>query len=69
MPVSATVIATVSSFRTPVTSCTGYLEHPFKTRHVEAEKDLHSQLANTGRLVYNSKSSTACSCSNDDTLT
>jgi hypothetical protein len=28
-----------------------------------------SLLANTGGLVYNQQSSTACSCSNDDTLT
>ena len=51
------------------TGCTGYLVHPFKTRHIETEKDLLRLLANTGGLVYNPKSSTAYSCSNDDTLT
>src|SRR2546430_16930972 len=30
----------------------------------ETEKDLHSLLANTGRLVYNQTSSPASSCSN-----
>ena len=49
--------------------CTGYLVHPFKTRHIETEKDLLRLLANTGGLVYHPKSSTAYSCSNDDTLT
>ena len=69
MPVSATVIATVSSFRTPVTSCTGYLEHPFKTRHVEAEKDLLPLFANTGEFVYTLKSSPASSSSHNDIFT
>src|SRR5438874_8848223 len=32
-------------------------------------KDLLRLLANAGGLVYNQQSSTACSCSNDDTLT
>jgi hypothetical protein len=35
----------------------------------ETEKDLHFLFTNTGGLVYNPKSSTAYSCSNDDTLT
>ena len=34
----------------------------------ETEKDLHSLLANTGRLVYNQTSSPASSCSNDTIL-
>ena len=33
------------------TPCTGYLEHPFKIKHVEAEKDRHCLLANTGGWV------------------
>jgi hypothetical protein len=50
-------------------SCTGYLDHPFKNRHCETEKDLHPLLANTGESVYNQISSIASSCSKDDTLT
>jgi hypothetical protein len=49
--------------------CNGYLDHPFKNRHVETEKEILSLLANTGGLVYNQTSSSAYSCSNDDTLT
>jgi hypothetical protein len=41
----------------------------FQNKLFEMEKNLHSQLANIGRLVYNQTSSTAYSCSNDDTLT
>jgi hypothetical protein len=36
---------------------------------IENENDLPPLLAITGGLVYNPKSSTASSCSNDDTLT
>ena len=50
-------------------SCNGYFDQPFKNKHLEMEKNLHSQLASTGRFVYNQTSSTAYSCSNDDTLT
>src|SRR5947209_12751250 len=49
--------------------CTGYLGHLFKNKPFEREKDLLPLLANTGRLVYNPKSSPADSCLNDDTLT
>src|SRR5215471_2236855 len=38
-------------------TCTGYLDHPFKNRLFETEKDFHPPLANTGGSVYNSKSS------------
>jgi hypothetical protein len=31
--------------------CTGYLDHPFKNKHVQTEKDRHSLLANTGGSV------------------
>ena len=31
--------------------CTGYLVHPFKNKHAQTEKELHSLLANTGGLV------------------
>ncbi len=31
--------------------CIGYLDHPFKNKHVETEKDLHPLLANTGGWV------------------
>jgi MFS family permease len=48
--------------------CTGYLRHPFKTKHVETGKHLLLQLANTGGLVYNPKLSPATYCSNDTTL-
>jgi hypothetical protein len=34
-----------------VVSCIGYLDHPFKNKHVETEKDLHPLLANTGGWV------------------
>ena len=51
------------------TSCNGYLGHPFKNKPFETEKDLLPLLANTGRLVYNRQSSTAYSCSNNDTFT
>jgi metal-dependent amidase/aminoacylase/carboxypeptidase family protein len=34
-----------------VRTCTGYLDHPFKNKHVQTEKDLHSLLANTGGSV------------------
>ncbi len=50
-------------------SCSGYLDHPFKNRPLETEKDRHCLLANRGGSVYNQTSSTAFSCSNDDTLT
>src|SRR5437764_10985759 len=33
------------------------MDHPFKTRPFETEKDLHHLLANRGGLVYNPKSS------------
>jgi hypothetical protein len=49
--------------------CIGYLDHPFKNKPFETEKDLLRLLANTGGLVYNPKSSTAYSCSTDDTRT
>jgi len=48
---------------------TSYLGHPFQNEPFESEKDLLSQLANTGGLVYNPKSSSAYSCSNDEILT
>jgi hypothetical protein len=50
-------------------ACNGYLDHPFKTRHVETEKELLSLLANRGGSVYKQTSSTASSCSLNDTLT
>jgi Pentapeptide repeats (8 copies) len=34
-----------------LSSCTGYLDHPFKNKHVQTEKDRHSLLANTGGSV------------------
>jgi hypothetical protein len=46
-------------------ACTGYFDHPFKNKHVQTEKDLHSLLANTGWSVYYQMSSTADSCSNN----
>ena len=49
--------------------CTGHLEHPFKTRHVKAEKDLLPLFANTGGLGYNLKSSPAYSSSHNDMFT
>jgi hypothetical protein len=49
-------------------ACTGYLGHPFKYKPVETEKDPLPLLANRGGLVYNPKSSTASSCTNDDIL-
>jgi hypothetical protein len=49
--------------------CIGYLDHPFKNLLIENENDLPPLLAITGGLVYNPKSSTASSCSNDDPLT
>jgi hypothetical protein len=52
-----------------LTTCTGYLDHPFKTKHVQTEKDLHSLLANTGWSVYYQMSSTADSCSNNAIFT
>ncbi len=48
--------------------CSGYLDHPFKNRHVETEKELHPLLANTDGSVYNQTSSIADSCSNNNTL-
>jgi hypothetical protein len=50
-------------------SCTGYLDHPFKNKHSETEMDLHPLLANTEESLYNQISSTASSCSKDDTFT
>jgi hypothetical protein len=50
-------------------TCTDYLDHPFKTRPFETEKDLFLLLANTGRWVYNQSPITAYSYSNNDTLT
>ena len=32
-------------------TCTGYLDHPFKNKHVQTEKDRHSLLANAGGSV------------------
>ena len=32
-------------------ACIGYLDHPFKNKHVEREKDLIPLLANTGGLL------------------
>ena len=32
-------------------SCIGYLDHPFKNKHVEREKDLIPLLTNTGGLL------------------
>ena len=45
-------------------SCLLYL----KNRHVETEKELHPLLANADGSVYNLSSSTADSCSNNNTL-
>ncbi len=50
-------------------ACNGYLGHPFKNLPIENENDPPSLLANIERWVYNHTSSTACSCSIDDTLT
>jgi len=57
-------------FHTMVSSspCTGYLGHPFKNEHLEAEKS-STPACHTGGLVYNQTSSKACSCSIDNTLT
>ena len=41
--------------------CTGYLDHPFKNKPFETEKDLLPLLANAGRSVYNPKLSPAYS--------
>jgi hypothetical protein len=49
----------------PKKGCTGYLDHPFKNKPCEAEKDHLPRLANTGWSVYNQTSSTEYSCSND----
>ena len=49
-------------------SCTSYLDHPFKNRHVETESNPHPLLANTAGWVYHPKSSPASSCTIDDTL-
>jgi hypothetical protein len=35
----------------PIVTCTGYLDHPFKNKHIRTEKDRHSLLANTGGSV------------------
>ena len=40
-------------------TCNGYLDHPFKNKPLETEKDLLRRLANTAGLVYNPKSSPA----------
>jgi hypothetical protein len=47
-------------------SCIGYLDHPFKNKLFETEKEILSLLANTGRSVENQTSSTASSCLNND---
>ncbi len=57
------------SLRKPVASCTGYLDHPFKNKPCEAEKDHLPRLANTGWSVYNQTSSTEYSCSNNAIFT
>jgi putative transposase len=44
-------------------SCTGYLGHPFKNKHLETEKIFYPLLANAGGLVYNPKLSPAYRCS------
>jgi hypothetical protein len=31
-----------------IPSCNGYLDHPFKNRRIETEKEMLSLLANTG---------------------
>jgi hypothetical protein len=48
--------------------CIGYLDHPFKNRPFETEKDRHPLLANRGGLVYNQTLSQAYACLNNDTL-
>ena len=53
---------------TPRSHCIGYLDHPFKNRTFETEKNRHPLLANRGGLVYNQTSSPAYACLNDDTL-
>ncbi len=50
-------------------TCNGYLDHPFKNKHLETDQVLPPLLANTGELVYNPRVVIATSCSNDDTLT
>src|SRR5215469_16549483 len=51
-------------------TCNGYLDHPFKKKNPSRLRMITSPLvANTEWLVYNPKSSTASSCSKNDTLT
>jgi transposase InsO family protein len=56
------------SWTRPPKTCIGYLDHPFKNKHVEVEKELLPLLANTGGSVYNQTSSAADLCSNNNTL-
>jgi hypothetical protein len=52
-----------------IEACTGYLDHPFKNKPFETEKDLLPLLANAGRSVYNPKLSLAYSYSYTDIFT
>ncbi len=59
----------IKLLKTPVQAVLATWVIRSKNRPFETEKELLSLLANTGGLVYNPKSSTAYSCSIDDTLT
>jgi hypothetical protein len=65
-------IAFVSEHANPLAvfgGCNGYLDHPFKNKPFETEKEILSLLANTGGPVYNQTSFTAYSCLNNETFT
>lgn len=49
--------------------CTGYLDHPFRNKPFETEKNLLPLLANPVGWMYNPKLSRAYSCSYNDIFT